>query len=360
VRIAVIGGGNGAHAAAADLSEAGHEVAFWRRDAAAMAPLLADPRIAVRDHAGARRVPIARPTTDLAAALDGAELIVAPLPATAQSTLARALAPHLVAGQVVLLPPGSFGSVLMPRWLRAAGGATGIAFAESGTLPWLTRRHGDGVSVISGRAVRLPTGVFPTADTARAFAILECAFPAIERLVDGLDGALMNAGPIIHPPLILMNAGPLQHFERWDIHAEGTQPAIRAVTTALDQERIALREALGYGPPHFPLRDHYERDQGEPWMYGRGAHGPLVDSGDWRERIDLGRHRYMREDVVEGLAFLVSVGDWAGVPMPVARGLLTIAGAVLGEDPAGRTLARHGLADLDRAGMRRLLAEFPA
>ena len=52
----------------------------------------------------------------------------------------------------------------------------------------------------------------------------------------------MNAGPIIHPPLILMNAGPLQHFERWDIHNEGTQPAIRAVTDALDAERVALRE----------------------------------------------------------------------------------------------------------------------
>ena len=34
----------------------------------------------------------------------------------------------------------------------------------------------------------------------------------------------MNAGPIIHPPLIMMNAGPIEHFERWDIHKEGTQP----------------------------------------------------------------------------------------------------------------------------------------
>jgi hypothetical protein len=34
----------------------------------------------------------------------------------------------------------------------------------------------------------------------------------------------MNAGPIIHPPLIIMNACPLRHY-RWDIHEEGTQPA---------------------------------------------------------------------------------------------------------------------------------------
>ncbi|MDF1721662.1 MAG: hypothetical protein P1U65_13380 [Minwuia sp.] len=40
MRIAVLGGGHGAHAAAADLSEQGHEVRFWRRDATALAPLI--------------------------------------------------------------------------------------------------------------------------------------------------------------------------------------------------------------------------------------------------------------------------------------------------------------------------------
>ena len=107
----------------------------------------------------------------------------------------------------------------------------------------------------------------------------------------------MNAGPIIHPPLIVMNAGPIEHFEHWDIHNEGTTPSIRRVTTALDGERMLLREALGYRPPHFPLADHYESDR---WMYGNLAHDKLVESGHWRERLDLLSHRYMREDVAIG------------------------------------------------------------
>ena len=57
-------------------------------------------------------------------------------------------------------------------------------------------------------------------------------------------------------------------------------------------------------------------------MHGRKSHKMLTDSGDWREHIDLTTHRYMREDVEVGLAFLVSVGRWAGVPTPVASGLL--------------------------------------
>ena len=159
---------------------------------------------------------------------------------------------------------------------------------------------------------------------------------------DALSGALMNAGPIIHPPLMVMNAAPLQHFERWDIHAEGTQPAVRAVTDRLDHERIAVREALGYAAPHYPLADHYTNDR---WMYG-DAHKQLVKSGDWREHIDLHTHRYVTEDTELGLAFLASVARWRGVDAPIAHGLLAIVGGFLGRDlrRGPRTLEALGLA----------------
>jgi len=187
--------------------------------------------------------------------------------------------------------------------------------------------------------------------------VLRAAFPGvIEDCGDALSAALMNAGAIIHPPLIIMNAGPLQHFERWDIHKEGTQPAIRRVTDALDGERIALREALGYGPPHFPLADHYAKE-GEEWMYGRGSHERLTDSGDWRERIVLTEHRYMREDTALGLSFLLSVAALAGVPMPLAQGFLQIGGAVCGEDflATGRTLENLGLGGFDLPRLKAVL-----
>lgn len=353
MRIAVLGGGNGSYAAAADLSDLGREVRFWRRDSAQFGELTATRRLMLKDIAGRREAEIAVVTADLGAAVRGAELILIPTPAFAQEDIARALAPHLVDGQVIFLPPGTFGSVAMMLTLRAAGCTADVAFAETGTLPWLTRKHGPAEVAIAMRATRLPTGVFPADKASQAFAVLCAAFPAVEPIEDALAGALMNAGPVIHPPLILMNAGPLEHFEKWDIHNEGTQPAIRRVTDVLDGERIAVRIALGYTGEHFPLRDHYESDR---WMYG-DAHNRLVDSGDWREHIVLTQHRYMTEDIHYGLAFLVSVADWAGVPVPVASGLLALASAICGRDlrAGSRTLEAMGLAALDRAGMRRLL-----
>jgi opine dehydrogenase len=241
--------------------------------------------------------------------------------------------------------------------MREAGNPAEVAFAETGTLPYLARKHGDKV-VVSGYATRLPTGVFPSRLSERALALAKRAYPSIEPIEDGLSGALMNAGPVIHPPLIMMNAGPLEHFDKWDIHNEGTQASIRRVTDALDAERIAIRTALGYAAPHFPLSDHYAAE-GDEWMYGRGAHGRLTDSGDWRESIDLRTHRYMLEDTRLGLSFLVSTGRWAGVPTPVAQGLLSLASAIVGRDlyAEGRTLERLGLDRLSRDAMARLLAE---
>ena len=353
--IAILGGGHGCHAAAADLSEQGHRVRFWRRDRAALASLREAGGITLKDAAGSRRVALHRVCDDIAEAVRGAELIVLPTPATAQSDIARWMAPHLSDGQVVFLAPGTLGSVLMARWARDAGSHARVAWAETGTLPYLARLHGPHEVNVTIRAVRLPTGVYPLKDAARALQVIGAAYPSVHACGDALSGALMNAGPIIHPPLVVMNAAPLQHHARWDIHTEGTQPAVRAVTDRLDAERIAIREALGYGAPHYPLADHYTSDR---WMYG-DAHRKLQKSGDWREHIDLIHHRYVSEDIELGLSLLASVARWAAVDAPIAHGLLALAGGWLGRDlRAGpRSLDALGLARLSRTAFTEGLAE---
>jgi opine dehydrogenase len=356
LRIAVLGGGHGSYAAAADLTLQGHTVTLWRRDRSALAALRAEPRLTVRDAAGEHIASLAAVSEDLGAAVDGAELIVAPVPAFGQADLAAELAPHLRAGQVVLLPPGSFGSYV---FARAARRTAGVAFAESGTLPYLTRKMSTTSLRITQRTTRLPTGVFPAHRTAAAGEVIRRAYPSVELVRDALDGALLNAGPIIHPPLIVMNAAALEHSPAFDIHNEGTQPTVRRVTDALDAERIAIREALGYSGPHFPLIDYYRTD-GDEWMYGRDAKTRLVESGDWREPIDVHTHRYIREDIAYGLAFLISVARYAGVATPVADGLLAMSSAMLGEDLArsgGRTLEALDLATLAREQLRALLQD---
>ncbi|MGY9004190.1 MAG: NAD/NADP octopine/nopaline dehydrogenase family protein [Rhodospirillales bacterium] len=358
MEIAVIGGGHGCYASAVSLTEQGHTVRLWRRNAAAFGTVQNTKTIMVTDHRGTRKVEIAVVTGDLGTAMQGAILIILPLPCHTHTSLAPQLAPLWQDGQVAYLPPGTFGGYIYAKAAVVVGNTANIAFGETGTLPYLARKHGEGSVNISVYATRLPTGIYPLKNANRAFSIIKKAYPAAEQITDLLDGALMNAGPIIHPPLVMMNAGPLEHFDVWDIHNEGTQPSIRSVTDALDQERISLREALGYGAPHFPLEDHYD-DGKDEWMYGNSSHEKLTDSGDWREKIDLHTHRYIREDTALGLSFFCSVGRWVGHPMPVAEGFLAIASAITGNPlyDSGRSLESLGLASLSIGEMRNMLRD---
>ena len=366
MKITVLGGGHGCYAAAVEMAEKGHDVVLWRRDSQALQELGATGQINIKDYKGTRSVTVGFEQSqvnlenNLEKAIQHAELVIIPLPATTHLNLAEQAAAFFQDGQVVFLPPGTFGSYIFAAAMRKVGNPAKVAFAETGTLPYLVRKHGVNNIVVSGYATRLPTGVFPSALSEQAFKRLKQAYSSVEAIEDGLSGALMNAGPIIHPPLIMMNAGPLEHFESWDIHNEGTQPSIRRVTNQLDAERINVREALGYSAPHFPLADHYNKaEEGDEWMYGRGAHGKLTDSGDWREDINLQTHRYMREDTQLGLSFLVSVGRWAGVETPVAEGLLNIASAITGNDlyATGRTLENLGLAQKTKEEFKSLLQQ---
>jgi hypothetical protein len=116
MRIAVLGGGNGSFAAAGDLALAGHDIRLWRRDReAAAAHRAAGGLIVVKDFRGSREAKPALITDDIAAAVRDAELILCPAPAPAQSDIARLLAPHLVAGQVVFLSPGTFGTFVFAK-----------------------------------------------------------------------------------------------------------------------------------------------------------------------------------------------------------------------------------------------------
>src|SRR5262245_2123519 len=191
MKIAVLGGGNGSLAAAGDFALAGHDVRLWRRDRQAIeAHRAAGGVIAIEDSRGRHE---ARPrliTADIGEAALRAELIVCPPPATAQPDIARVLAPHLASNQVVFVPPGTFGSMLFALAQRNAGNGADTIFAETGTLPWLARKHGPFEAAIAIRAKRLPTGVFPSRRAGHAIALLDRVFPgAIEPCGDALSGA---------------------------------------------------------------------------------------------------------------------------------------------------------------------------
>jgi len=357
LNIAVLGGGNGGFATAADLALAGHIVRLWSRSAQALGPLADDPTITLAAEGRRGKTRLARATTELKEAVVGADVVIVSLPATSHDDLAKRLAPHVTARQIILLTPGTLGSYALARELGRAGATLPYAFAETGTLPYLTRKTGPAAVSAPVRAANLPLGVFPASRSEGTVARLTELFPDVRPCVDALDAALTNAGPVIHPPLVLLNAGAIDGG-RFDIHAAGTTPSVRRLIDAVDAERLVTRKGWGYPAPHYEAATLYDEARAAEGLYGAGAKAKLVASGLWGETLTFD-HRYVTEDVALGLALFESAGRAAGVDTPAISGLLLIFQALLGRELSarGRALERLGLGDFSRREIRAFLHE---
>ena len=355
--VAVLGASNGGLTTAADLTLGGHAVRWWSRRAEPLAAVRAAGGITVDGDGGRQLAAPALATADLAAAVEGAEIVVAPLPATGHDDLAARLGPLLTDAQVVLLAPGTLGAYAVARALARAGGRLPFAIAETATLPYLTRKSAAAEVRVATRASNLPVGVFPADRTDATLARLAALYPAVRPCVDALDAALANAGPVIHPPLVLLNAGAIDGG-RFDIHVAGTTPTIRRLIDAVDAERVAARVGWGYGPPHYELATYYDEARAAEGFYGAGARGRVAQSRIFDETLGFD-HRYVTEDVVLGLALFESAGRTAGVDMPAVSGLLQIFGVLLGRRLGGdgRALERLGLGDFSLREIRAFLRE---
>jgi opine dehydrogenase len=355
--VAVLGASNGGLTTAADLTLAGHTVRWWSRSPEPLSAVRAAGGITIDSDGERRRALPALVTGDLAAAVTGAEVIVAPLPATSHQDLALRLAPLLTDRQIVLLAPGTLGAYALARGIVHADGRLPFAIAETATLPYLTRTSGPAEVRVAVRATHLPVGVFPALRTEAALASLAALYPAVRPCVNALDAALLNAGPVIHPPLVLLNAGAIDRG-RFDIHVDGTTATIRRLIDAVDAERVAARVGWGFGPPHYDLSTYYDEARAAEGFYGAGARARVAQSRIFDETLGFD-HRYVTEDVVLGLALFESAARTVGVDTPAITGLLEVFGVLLHRKlgGAGRALERLGLGDFSLREIRGLLRE---
>jgi opine dehydrogenase len=352
VNVAVLGGSHGAYASAADLTLAGHRVRLWRRRREDLTEVAGGLTLRAEGRQGVAKLD--RATADLREAVDGADVVLVPLPATTHEDIGRRLAGVLTQRQVVLLAPGTLGSFVVAREIGRAGGAMPLALAETGTLPYLARKTGPATVSAPVRAANLPVGVFPASRSKEALARVTELFPATRPCVDAVDVALTNAGPVIHPPLVLVNAGAID-AGRFDIHAAGTTASARKLIDAVDGERVAARGGWGYPAPHYELATYYETARAAEGLYGAGAKEKLVASGLWSETLTF-EHRYVTEDVELGLPFFESAARTVSTASPTISGLLGVFAALLGRPLAGRgrDLDHLGLGELTLREVREL------
>ncbi|MBM3487157.1 MAG: NADP transhydrogenase subunit alpha [Alphaproteobacteria bacterium] len=356
--IAVLGAGHGGFAAAADLVRRGFAVHLYGRSAATIDPIRDRGGIEYAGSLGDGFAPLARVSGDIAAAIDGADLVVLMVPTHAHEEAAGLAAPHLTSDQVFMVSPGHT-CLLVPSVLRRAGHRNPVT-CETGTLPYICRKESPVRIRINKANQSLAFAAFPGRETARLHALVKPAFPAIRPVGSVLETVFPYTNAIHHPPATLMNAGRIEatggdYYHYYD----GISPGVGRVIDALDRERIAVGAELGIAvtalPEHF-LRMGYTteaaRDSGLAYEVFHQS-----EPDRWIRAPQSLDYRFLTEDIPFGLVPLAALGRLAGVATPLMDHVITLATAATGTDyrARGLSLERMGLAGVARERVADLL-----
>jgi len=352
--IAVIGAGHGGHAMAAHLSLGGFPVRFCEM------PEFADNLRPTQERGGieltgALGEGFARPTritTDLAAAIRGASHLFVVTQALGHERVAELCAPHLEAGQSIILFPGSGGTLQFARTLRDRGVAYKVYLAETVTLPYTCRLRGPAqVTINNGPAVHEPVAAFPACDNQAVIETARAAYPTLTAATHVLEVALYNPNILLHPIGVLFNLGRIEYArgEFW-MYKEGFTPSVLKIMQALDAEKMALLRALGVDPLSYEASYEY-RYQGK-WADFAAASSKGPSSANTR---------YITEDIPIGMVLWASLGRLLGVPIPTAHCLIHISSVIHGTDywQGGRTVEKLGLAGMKADALVHYLMQGP-
>ena len=347
--VAVLGAGHGGCAAAADLGRRGYGVRLHARTAERLKPLRERGGIEAR---GVQQglVPIGLMTTDLGAAVRGADLIMLVVPSIAHESYACALAPLIGDGQPIFLNPGHTGGGLhFLHELRRAGYRGRVTSCETVTLTYITRMEGPATVNIYSYTTRLRFAALPGRHADAMFALIKPLYPDIVQATSVLETGLGNINAVFHPPGMIMNAGWIERRHGdFLFYREGITAAVGRVVAAVDAERLAIARALGVPATPFIDLFHQAGLTTEAARDSRSIARACEDSEPNRTikappSLD---HRYIHEDVGYGLVPMAELGRLVGIATPTIDALIRLAGLALGIDyrADGLTLERLGLA----------------
>jgi opine dehydrogenase len=357
-RIAILGAGNGGHAMAAHKSLDGIDVNLFElpRFENNVQKVLATKTITIEWPDREETVEIHDVTTDILSALKGVELIFVVTPAFGHKTMAELCAPHLADGHIVVLMPGSGGSLEFARILDERGSEKDVVICESSTLPYGARLSGPGHVIIHIEALILPTGVFPANRTTETIAKLKEVYPAITPATNVIEAALNNPNPIVHPAATLLSATRIEYSDgEFYLYKEGMTPSVARVYEALDRERHMLLNKLGLKFHHFQDLGLIDHNLGETIQACyEDILMTTMDAAFGDQSIDAGiqmrgptsmMDRYITEDVPYGLVLISSLGHLVGIPTPVTDSIIEITGAINRTDyrKEGRGIDQLGL-----------------
>ncbi len=351
-KIAVLGGGNGAHTMAAELTLKGHTVNMFEmsRFKGGMKKVFETRTIHLQGNIPELQgnVTLNMVTDDIVAAVEGCRYICLVAPAFSHSGYAELLKGHLHKDQIVITFPGAFSALVMKKVFGDDPDCP--VFADANNLPYdarLLEKGSDTVNVFGRNPINI---AFLPAEKGPALIeeMREDLFPFEKIYTDVLECGLAIVNPDWHAGPVLFNISNIERPQiNFFLYEHGWTPSACRLNIAMDKERKALGELLGYNLR--PMEDFAGRPEGYQWTWqdlykeGHGSIGltPICGPNDLNSR-------YLTEDIPFGLVPWAAIAEMLGVPMPLTNGFIDIINVV--HEKNWRTLGRS-VEDLGIAGM---------
>lgn len=348
--IAIVGAGNVGQAIAGHMVLLGHTVQMFSRWEKDFEAIIANDGIDLSGEVeGHAEKPLL--TTDLGEAVTGADVVIVAAPAFAHAYLSEQLARVLTPEQLVVFQPSVLGSAVELTRHFALAQRTPCLIAETATSLYTCRLRGPAQVYIGAIKQEVHLASIPYTKTQNALDRLHHYFG--DRYVPGADTlsvGLANCNAIYHVPPSVLNIKTVEDGDALPLHTLVT-PRVAEVINALDEERIALAEALGIQTISF-------------WEFLASAYG--VTEGSYVERVVQGygrqafpepdslTHRYFTEDIPFGLVIWSSLAKQIGLSLPITDSFIKLSGIICGTDfeADGRTADVLGLEGLDAAAIR--------
>jgi opine dehydrogenase len=356
LEICVIGAGHGGKSMAADLAVHGYAVRLYNRTYENIETIAVRGGIEITLEDGRQEVGYLKcVTSNVAEALDGVQLIMVVVPASAHRDVALACAPHVKDGQIIVLNPGRTGGAFEFRQvLREAGCTADVTIAEAETFLFASRSMGPAEAQIFRRKNTLPLAALPATRTQEVLDLVQEVYPQFIAAKNVLYTSLNNMGAIFHPALTLLNAGWIEATSGdFEFYIEGVTPTIGRILERLDRERVTVATALGI-----------RAQTAQEWLArAYSAHGETLQEAIHANPGYRGitaprvlRHRYIFEDVPYSLVPIAELGRRFGVDVLGMEALTQLACIMHGTDyrHRGRTLKRMGLEGLSVPEITRL------
>jgi opine dehydrogenase len=394
-KVAVLGAGNSGKTIAADAALAGHEVRLFEfleyRDSITNLQKTRQIRVVGGqvNAKGFKREGLATlecVSDDIRRVVKGSDIVAVSIRATAYEKLFSLLVPVLEDGQVVVLYPDNFGSLVLRKKMREMNCRKNVIIGGWSSLPYgcrvISNEKINEVNIIY-RAVNLRGDALPSCDQPSFFAAMKGFAPMdTVELIPGdtvVDIGFCNVNPILHVPAVLLNLGAIDNWGvisdigskdvYYNIYRHGFSENVSKVQYALYLEEKKIAANMGIRIQEYPRELFFSRlGILGPEFMGEGFTTPLDrDMPDFYKPVYLPgerftvRSRYVTEDIPVGCNLFYQFARRNHVEVPVIESMIRLGSIVSGEDyfETGMSLKDLGIANLDNSRLLEYLREGP-